>query len=178
MTVTEMTEEDSPGGLFRRARLGMLGARTVLAPCSLNMYHLYIRLSNLKHGQDSCSLGLSFDDHCLSHSVIVKLHVPVLTQACGLLRESVGGVGFEVVSCGLCVCLVCVPAPPVDLNQFCQGRATRHFPCGHWPAAHGWGARVPRRFSVSLSQRSGGGSHPRCLRRLASAKVRRRCRQA
>ena len=62
-------------------------------------------------------LGLSFDDHCLSHSVIVKLYVPVLTQACGLLRESVGGVGFEVVSCGLCVCLVCVPAPPVDLNQ-------------------------------------------------------------
>ena len=66
-------------------------------------------------------LGLSFDDHCLSHSVFVKLYVPVLTQACGLLRESVGGVGFEVVSCGLCVCLVCVPAPPVDLNQYCQG---------------------------------------------------------
>ena len=65
-------------------------------------------------------LGLSFDDHCLSHSVIVKLYVPVLTQACGLLRESVGGVGFEVVSCGLCICLVFVPAPPVDLNRYCQ----------------------------------------------------------
>ena len=117
-------------------------------------------------------LGLSFDDHCLSHSVIV------LTQACGLLRESVGGVGFEVVSCGLCVCLVCVPAPPVDLNQSCQGPRGTFLVAIGLPRTAGAREFLAAFLCPPFSSRSGGGSHPRCLRRLASAKVRRRCRQA
>ena len=178
-----MTEEDSPGGLFRRARLalGMLGARTLVVISPIKTFYATLKTHQRTGFMQPRCLGLSFDDHCLSHSVIVKLHVPVLTQACGLLRESVGGVGFEVVSCGLCICRVFVPAPPVDFSGTVNGVKDDAAVAIGLPrrTPHVWGARVPRRFSVSsFLKSSGGGSHPRCLRRLASAKVRRRCRQA